>query len=252
MVGLEAKPPMGDGQPNPNVTFGYKRQEIALIPVCPVDPYDPKRLEPNATTESRKVKCKITEQQANAGSSRQNHEKQRNGSNVKRPPAEPTIVSPENHKTMPSEAASASKQDSGDNKKKNDQEILVTSGSAIKNEHDDDQLRRQDSYSTLGLFRMGLSWFGPAKIEQFVATGQAASAIQVPKKKDEKKAPPPPGEQDRKEQGGVSLDEKSVAPQTKTGASSSTPGDAEKKETSTPGTILEEQIPVSPPTPATQ
>ena len=39
MVGLEAKPPMGDGQPNPSVNFGYKRVEMALVPVCRVAEY---------------------------------------------------------------------------------------------------------------------------------------------------------------------------------------------------------------------
>lgn len=39
MVGLEAKPPMGDGQPNPSVNLAYKRAEMALVPVCRVPEY---------------------------------------------------------------------------------------------------------------------------------------------------------------------------------------------------------------------
>lgn len=40
MVGLEAKPPMGDAQPNPSVSLAYKRAEMVLIPVCQVTEYD--------------------------------------------------------------------------------------------------------------------------------------------------------------------------------------------------------------------
>jgi protein involved in polysaccharide export with SLBB domain len=39
MVGLEAKPPMGDAQPNPSVSLAYKRAEMVLIPVCQVTEY---------------------------------------------------------------------------------------------------------------------------------------------------------------------------------------------------------------------
>jgi SLBB domain len=39
MVGLEAKPPMGDAQPNPSVSLAYKRAEMALVPVCRVPEY---------------------------------------------------------------------------------------------------------------------------------------------------------------------------------------------------------------------
>ncbi|MEX5220067.1 MAG: SLBB domain-containing protein, partial [Nitrospira sp.] len=39
MVGLEAKPPMGDAQPNPSVSLAYKRAEMMLVPVCHVEEY---------------------------------------------------------------------------------------------------------------------------------------------------------------------------------------------------------------------
>lgn len=39
MVGLEAKPPMGDAQPNPSVSLAYRRAEMALVPVCRVPEY---------------------------------------------------------------------------------------------------------------------------------------------------------------------------------------------------------------------
>jgi hypothetical protein len=163
MVGLEAKPPMGDGQPNPAVTFGYKRQEIVLIPVCPVDPYETLKFEPNATKKSDKPKCVVPppakqEEQVKPEPGIGSQNKQLGG--LQQGSSTPLNVGNEN--------------DASDDK----HTLMVSSGSSIKDEHKHNRLRRQDSYSTLGLFRMGLSWFGPAKIEQFVATGQAAVAIQ--------------------------------------------------------------------------
>lgn len=36
---------------------------------------------------------------------------------------------------------------------------------------------REDAYSVLAVFKMAVNWFGPAKIEQFVATGMAAQQL---------------------------------------------------------------------------
>lgn len=135
-VGFEATPPMSDGSGVPRVMLGYKRAEVAFIPVCPVERYkytwtwldnlfnfSPKNIE----------KC-----QSNKGDDK-----------VKKDP-------------------------SADH---NPEGSRYQSGTRST---DPARLERQDAYSTLGLFRLGLSWFGPAKIEQFFATGQAAIALQEP------------------------------------------------------------------------
>lgn len=59
MVGLEAKPPMGDAQPNPSVSLGYRRAEMTLVPVCQVTEYAwSKDLKKQAGIESKEVKKK--------------------------------------------------------------------------------------------------------------------------------------------------------------------------------------------------
>jgi hypothetical protein len=52
MVGLEAKPPMGDGQPNPSVSLAYKRAEMVLVPVCQVTEYSSSKDAQPAVTDS--------------------------------------------------------------------------------------------------------------------------------------------------------------------------------------------------------
>lgn len=136
-VGLEATPPMSDGSGMPKVMFGYKRAEVAFIPVCSVERYKYTwdwldKLFVFAPNNIEKCQDKITAKDQS------------------------TRLPPPSMRTST---------------QINEQETYMN---------------RHDAYSTLGLFRLGLSWFGPAKIEQFVATGLAARAIQVPPKRADK------------------------------------------------------------------
>jgi len=112
LVGLEAKPPMGDSQPNPAVTFGYKRAELALLPVCKV----------------------LKSSSTNVGEN-------------------PGLVQSKDETCLP-----------------------------LSRAKDTNGKSQEDAFSTVALFRLGINWFGPAKIEQFIATGQAARALQKPAK----------------------------------------------------------------------
>lgn len=162
-LGLEATPPMSDGSGVPRVTFGYKRSEVALIPVCPVEKYkymyewlsfldifSPEVPPCPDNKQKASVKSSTTDTPAGNGST--------------------TNANTDNNKDKPSESFSLSTKDQQD----------AFHQSSTLAEGPGEQVRRQDAYSTLGLFRLGLSWFGPAKIEQFVATGQAAVELQKP------------------------------------------------------------------------
>ncbi len=139
-VGLEATPPMSDGSGIPRVMFGYKRAEVAFIPVCPVEKYEYSppwfnRLTALFNISTNNRPCPIDVAQSKL--------------------EEPDASDANNTQGIPRSPSTLS----------------IGSGGTDT---------RKDAYSTLGLFRLGLSWFGPAKIEQFVATGQAAIAIQKP------------------------------------------------------------------------
>ncbi|MDH5738923.1 MAG: hypothetical protein OEY77_01205 [Nitrospira sp.] len=143
-VGLEATPPMSDGSGMPRVMFGYKRAEVAFIPVCPVEKYEYSPpwfnwLAAQLNFSTNNTPCPIDVAQS---------------------------------KLKETDTADAN----------TTQGVLHPPSTLSTGPGGTDT--RKDAYSTLGLFRLGLSWFGPAKIEQFVATGQAAIAIQKPDEKD--------------------------------------------------------------------
>lgn len=113
-VGLEASP--GDttnGEP-PSVLFGYKRAEVAIIPVP--------RETPGASTVTA------------------DHSK---------PPDDATTSNSAEPRT-------------------NETSAKQSNSSPAKT----------DAFSVLASFNLALNWFGPAKIEQFIATGHAARNIQ--------------------------------------------------------------------------
>lgn len=113
-VGLEASP--GDttnGEP-PSVLFGYKRAEVAIIPV----PRDT----PGAST-------------------------------AKASPSKTPDAATTSHSAEPRISDTTAKQPN-------------TSPA------------KSDAFSVLASFNLALNWFGPAKIEQFIATGHAARNIQ--------------------------------------------------------------------------
>lgn len=125
-VGLEATPPVNETPPT--ITFGYKRAELALVPVTKLDKELPK---PAGTTPG------LTSSQSGAGSTSLPNGK-----------TEQTAASSERgcSETIPP------KQAQGDSKTN----------------------RAKDAFSVLAVFHLAVNWFGPAKIEQYFATGCAA------------------------------------------------------------------------------
>jgi hypothetical protein len=148
-VGVEATPPMSDGSAVPRVMLGYKRAEVAFIPVCPVERY-------KYTWSWLDRLFAFTP------------------NNIKKCPSEMTTPA---SKDKPPKAGPQSQPEVADTSGLEEQPEPFRPPSTRIYEQGE-YTKRQDTYSTLGLFRLGLSWFGPAKIEQFVATGQAARAIQ--------------------------------------------------------------------------
>jgi hypothetical protein len=114
-VGLEASPgDITNGQ-SPSVLFGYKRAEVAIVPV----PQD----DPGATDEK---------------------------SNSLQTPGDATP-----------------------------QDLPELKNSGATKPSTDSTPRKTDAFSVLASFNLALNWFGPAKIEQFIATGHAARQIQT-------------------------------------------------------------------------
>ncbi|MBI4001111.1 MAG: hypothetical protein HY348_04930 [Nitrospira defluvii] len=211
-VGLEATPPMSDGSGMPRVTFGYRRAELVVIPVCPVPKYEYKWLGfldslrpeiPNCPDDKVEVSSdpSTVDPRAEAGTGKD--------------------VDKDNRKGKPGGSSSPPASDQQDSLH---QSSILAKGPG-------DQVKRQDAYSTLGLFRLGLSWFGPAKIEQFVATGQAAIALQDPPKPPQEDQFIRPEQKDQKNQPDTNKqvdDKKAKIPEKKpapapTGSSSAAP-----------------------------
>lgn len=211
-VGLEATPPLSDGSGVPRVTVGYKRAEVALIPVCHVGEY---KYSPKSDSIPGKVFTWIgsafdfNPKTTNCQDTSQNKPGSTNGQN---------------------QSTDATGQQAASSGTREQSEVRQPS-TLTQTRPDGPLTKRQDSYSTLGLFRLGLSWFGPAKIEQFVATGQAAIALQDlptpppkdqfirPEQKDQKNQPDTNKQVDDKK---AKTPEKKPAP-APTGSSSAAP-----------------------------
>lgn len=110
-VGLEATPPSNETPPH--VTFGYKRAELALIPVTKLD------------KQSEPPKPSVKIEQSSARSER-----------------------------GCTEAPSSTQ----------------AQDTSISN-------KTKDAFSVLAAFHLAVNWFGPAKIEQYFATGCAATHL---------------------------------------------------------------------------
>ena len=154
-VGLEATPPMSDGSGMPRVMFGYKRAEVAFIPVCPVDQYEYSPSWFNGLAAQLNFSTKNTPCPIDVDQSEPEETDTADANHTQGVPRPPSTLSTGLARTSSTELE----------------------GTYTRSR---DTKTRKDAYSTLGLFRLGLSWFGPAKIEQFVATGQAAIAITKP------------------------------------------------------------------------
>ncbi len=114
-VGLEASPGDTTNGQSPSVLFGYKRAEVAIVPVPQENP--------GATNE-------------------------------KTNPLQPLGDVPPESPTEP----------------KDDVTTKKTTNS---------KQGQTDAFSVLASFNLAHNWFGPAKIEQFIATGHAARQIQT-------------------------------------------------------------------------
>lgn len=113
LVGLEATPGSTTTPQAPSISFGYKRAEVALIPI----------------------------------------DKEYKGSSG-------PGVKPSNVEAGQSSATATARPDGTQPAKQ---------GSASSD--------YKDAYSVLAVFKMAVNWFGPAKIEQFIATGMAAQTL---------------------------------------------------------------------------
>ena len=131
-VGLEATP--GDATTQaPSVSFGYKRVELALVPV------HPQSKEKNSSDSSAKA--------GGEGGGNESSEVDKAGG------------------------------EGGGNDSSEVGKAGGEPGDADSNKLAD---ANNDAYSVLTTFNLALNWFGPAKIEQFIATGHAARKIQAP------------------------------------------------------------------------
>lgn len=142
-VGLEATPPTNETPPH--VTFGYKRAELALIPVTKLD---------------------------------KQHEPPKN-------PSQPDKPSPQTVGTPPSGAAPPQPGTGGtsvSNSKMEQPSALSERGctkapASTQAQNDGNLNKINDAFSVLASFHLAVNWFGPAKIEQHFATGCAATNL---------------------------------------------------------------------------
>jgi hypothetical protein len=147
-VGLEASPGDVNAGQTPTVTFGYKRAEVALVPTKKESPGavngpPDASLSPSSGTTP-------TNPAAPSGTTPTN-------------PAAPSGTTPTNPAapsgTTPTNPAASPPQ---------------TAAETTRTE----QTNGSDAASVLAVFNLALNWFGPAKVEQFLATGFAARTIQ--------------------------------------------------------------------------
>jgi hypothetical protein len=143
-VGLEATPPVNETPPT--ITFGYKRMELAMVPV------------PELPSKERK-----STSNSNRGCQVLAHGK-------------PPISSAQMKK------AEEIKNNSGSNNAKEDKDTRKDSATADQPPPSEDngggnERKTTDAYSVLAVFHLAMNWFGPAKIEQYFATGCAATHL---------------------------------------------------------------------------
>lgn len=150
-VGLEATPPVN--QTPPTITFGYKRVELALLPV----PEPGKQMKRTSFTAVRGC----TEQPSPA----QNGEESRPATLPKT--AEPSPSGAALDESKESELSTGEAANVGS------RSTPATSNQTGTTPN----LKSEDAYSVLAVFNLALNWFGPAKIEQHFVTGCAASHL---------------------------------------------------------------------------
>lgn len=142
-VGLEATPPTNETPPH--VTFGYKRAELALIPVTKLDKQD----EP------------------------------------KKDPLQPKEPPPQTDGTPPSGSAPPQPETGGTlvpNSKTEQLSALSERGCtnaprSMQAQSNSAPNKTKDAFSVLASLTLAVNWFGPAKIEQHFATGCAATHL---------------------------------------------------------------------------
>ncbi len=147
-VGLEATPPTNETPPH--VTFGYKRNELALIPVTKLD----KELPESSSTDFDSAALRKRENSPKATTSTTK------SSWVQ---SESSHTSGARGKTEPSNAPS----------ERGCARIPIST----QIQEDGIPNKAQDAFSVLAAFHLAVNWFGPAKIEQHFATGCAATYL---------------------------------------------------------------------------
>lgn len=142
-VGLEATPPTNETPPH--VTFGYKRAELALIPVTKLD---------------------------------KQHEPRENPSQPKEPPPLNTNTLPSDSTSLQPKTGSTSVSNS-----KTEQPFAISERGCTKtpastqDQNHGTSNTTKDAFSVLAVFHLAVNWFGPTKIEQHFATGCAATYL---------------------------------------------------------------------------
>ncbi|HSE59351.1 MAG TPA: hypothetical protein VLA99_11665 [Nitrospiraceae bacterium] len=151
-VGLEATPPVNDTPPA--ITFGYKRAEVALVPVDKLD----KKKSPSSQGDASLPTGRDVAESSFGGCSETEHlgDSQHENPPKDNEPAGTTVPGspPPNSSVTPSTHS-----DPGGHSKGKVESRRATS---------------TDAFSVLAVFHLAVNWFGPAKIEQHFATGCAA------------------------------------------------------------------------------
>ena len=132
-VGLEATPPTTETPPH--VTFGYKRAELALIPVTKLD---------------------------NQHKSKEN------------PPQTAGTPSPGSAPAQPKTATTSVSTSKIEQSSSLTERGCSTLPIPTQTQNDVTPTQIKDAFSVLASFHLAVNWFGPAKIEQHFATGCAA------------------------------------------------------------------------------
>lgn len=135
-VGLEATPPTTETPPH--VTFGYKRAELALIPVTKLDKQHTSKENPSQTAGT-----------PSSGSA------------------------PEQPETATTSVSTIKREQSTPLTERGCSTLPIPT--QMQNDGTPTQIK--DAFSVLASFHLAVNWFGPAKIEQHFATGCAAANL---------------------------------------------------------------------------
>lgn len=152
-VGLEATPPTTETPPH--ITFGYKRAEIALVPVQKLEEPQGKPSKGN----SAPLRAQPTDFKGEGESDSQ-----------------PTGETPGAHGPQQQSNQAQAKEVSGSDRPDGNRLRRGCSKGSTETQGQGagSSARIKDAFSVLAAFHLAVNWFGPSKIEQHFATGCAA------------------------------------------------------------------------------